>query len=101
MREAPLTVAVQVVPVVLVAALQALALVLEQAAPQVALHVQDQLAVAVKPRVHLVAAESLARLASQSAHVVKSSTTSQPQSLAVCRFNSVAVPPYVYLAVRH
>jgi hypothetical protein len=84
-----------------VAVLQVLVQELEQVAPQVVLHVQVQLAVAVKLRVLLVEAESLARLASQSAHVVKSSTISQPQSLVVCRFNSVAVQPYVYLAVHH
>jgi hypothetical protein len=69
--------------------------------PVAVLHVQELLVVAVRLLVHSVAAASQVRLASQSAPVVKSSTISQPQSLAVCRFNSVAVQQFVYLAVHH
>jgi hypothetical protein len=92
-------VAVQVVQAVLVQAHQALAL--EQVAPRVVLRVQDRLAVAVKPQVLSDVAVSQVRLASQSEHVVKSSTILLPQSLVVCRFNSVAVQQFAYLAVRH
>jgi hypothetical protein len=68
---------------------------------QVELHVQVLLAVAVKQRVHSVAAVSQARLASQSALVVKSSTISQPRSLVVCKFNSVVAQLCVCHVAHH